>query len=184
MGGLCRPYDKCTKTGDNVIDVLQSENPTVRVPNAGDFDAYPHSEEQLTSFPVYCIEDEVSTRASGLPGGTGPSGVDGTHLKNLLLRHKWGSKRLYQEMAEWIELLSNTTPDYAVYRAVNSGHILAADKDPGVRGLSCGKICMRHWSQCNLDQTKGQAMATCQNKQMGTGLKSGIEGNLHAVRAI
>ena len=27
-------------------------------------------------------------------------------------------------------------------------------------------------------------MATCKNKQMGAGLKSGIEGNLHAVRAI
>ena len=27
-------------------------------------------------------------------------------------------------------------------------------------------------------------MSTCQNKQMGAGLKSGIDGNLHAVRAI
>ena len=110
--------------------------------------------------------------------------MDGTHLKNWLLRCKVSSERLRQEMAEGVELLSNSMPDYAAYRAVDSGCSLAADKDPGVRGLFCGKIWIRHWSQYNLDQTKDQAMATCKNKQMGAGLKSEIEGNLHAVHAM
>ena len=76
MGGLYRPYDKCTKTGEDVIDVLKSKYPAVRIPDAGDFDTYPDAEEQLFSFPVYCVEDEVATAASGLSGGARPSGVD------------------------------------------------------------------------------------------------------------
>ena len=65
-------------------------------------------------------------------------------LHTWLLRFNVSSKGLHQEMAERMELLSNATPDYAAYQAVNSGRSLAADKDPGVYGLSCGKIWMRH----------------------------------------
>ena len=50
------------------------------MPDTEDFDAYPHAEEQLSSFPVYCVEDEVVIGASRRSGGAGPSGVDGTHL--------------------------------------------------------------------------------------------------------
>ena len=55
--------------------------------------------------------------ASGLSGGARPTGVDSTHLKNWLLRYKVSSERLRQEMAEWVELLNNSMPDYAAYRA-------------------------------------------------------------------
>ena len=45
------------------------------------FDASPSIKEHLLSSPLYCVEDEVATGATGLSGGAGPSGVDGTHLK-------------------------------------------------------------------------------------------------------
>ena len=40
-GGLYRPYDKGTKTGENVIGVLKSKYPAVRIPDAEEFDTYP-----------------------------------------------------------------------------------------------------------------------------------------------
>ena len=106
-----------------MIDVIQSKYPKVRVPGAGDFDTYPHDEEQLPSFPVYYIEDEVVTGAAGLPSGAGSSEVDEDHLKNWILQYKVSSDCLCQcqEMIEGVEFLSNTSPDYVAYRAVNSG---------------------------------------------------------------
>ena len=47
IGGLYRPDNTCTKTGRVVLDVIRSKYREVRVPDGGDFDEYPHSEEQL-----------------------------------------------------------------------------------------------------------------------------------------
>ena len=55
MVGLYRPYDKCTKTAHNIINVLWSRYPEVKVPDAEEFDGYPHTEEELSSFPVYYV---------------------------------------------------------------------------------------------------------------------------------
>ena len=86
MGGLHRPYDKCTTTDNGVINVLRSKYAEIKVSDAGDVATYPHVDEQLTSSPVYCVEGEVATKAVGLSGSAGPSGVNGTHLKKWLLR--------------------------------------------------------------------------------------------------
>ena len=184
MGGLYKPYDKCSKTGASVIDVLRSKYPEIRVPEGDTFDPYDMDEEDLESPPVYCSQDNVAVAAARLSGAAGPTGVDGQMLKTWLLRYDIHSERLRQELGLWVELLSNTAPDYAMIRALNSGRCLAADKKPGVRGLSCGEIWMRLLSQCNLNQTKLQATVGCANAQLCAGLKAGIEGNLHAVRAI
>ena len=184
MGGLYKPNDKCSKSGERVIDVLRSKYPKLRIPDEEDFDHYPNAEEDLECFPVICSEDNVATAASGLKGAAGPTGVTGQALKSWLLRYGVQSDNLRIELSLWVEMLSNTSPDYACYRAMNSGRCLAADKLPGVRGLACGEIWMRLISQCNLDKTKGVATVECENVQLCAGLKAGIEGNLHAVRAV
>ena len=81
-------------------------------------------------------------------------------------------------------LLSNESPDYAMYRALNSSRILPADKHPGVRPLAAGETMMRLISACNMMQTGNQATVACGNTQLCAGTRAGIEGNLHAVRAI
>ena len=88
-------------------------------------------------------------------------------------------------MSKWVILLSNGSPDYAMYRAVNSALMMAADKKPGVRPLACGEIYMRLWGRCNLAaETRNLARDACGNIQACAGLKAGIEGMIHSVRAI
>ena len=43
---------------------------------------------------------------------------------------------------------------------------------------------MRLWSDCSHTKTKVAATNACGNTQLCAGLRSGIEANLHAVRAI
>ena len=62
--------------------------------------------------------------------------------------------------------------------------MLAADKKPGVRPLACGEIWMRLWADCLNTETKVGATTACGNVNLCAGLQAGIEGNLHAVRAI
>jgi len=183
-GGLFRPSDKCSKTGRPVIDVLREKHPEGIVPNAADFDEHPGGEELLDSPPVFCFEENVAKAAVKLSGGAGPCGVEGFTLKNWLLRHGETSEALRVEIANWVCWLSNGSPPYAAYRALNTVRALAADKRPGVRPLGCGETWMRLIANCNHLQSKVGATNACGNTQLCAGLQSGIEANLHAVKAI
>ena len=67
---------------------------------------------------------------------------------------------------------------------MKNSRVLPADKNPGVRPLAAGETIMRLISACNITQTGPQATTTCGNTQLCAGTRAGIEGNLHAVRAI
>ena len=183
-GGLFKPDDKCTKSGCPVIDVLREKHPEAVIPSDGDFDAHPGGPECLEAPPVYCYEETVAKAAAKLSGGAGPCGVEGILLRNWLLRHGNSSELLREELARWVCWLSNGSPPYAAYRALNAVRVLAADKRPGVRPLGCGETWMRLIANCNHQQTRNGATSACGNTQLCAGLRSGIEANLHAVRAI
>ncbi|KAL3826410.1 hypothetical protein ACHAXA_008618 [Cyclostephanos tholiformis] len=76
--------------------------------------------------------------------------------------------------------MSNGSPPYAAYRAVNTVRTVALDKCP----LGIGEVWMRLWSDCCHMKTKAAATTACKNTQLCAGLRSGIEANLHAVHAI
>ena len=183
-GGLYAPNDICIKTGRQVLDVLHEKHPDARIPKERVYDSYANSAELLEAMPIACYEEQISLQAAHLCGGAGPCGVDGTMLKEWLLRHEVSSERLREEMAHWVVWLSNDSPPFAAYRAVNSARMLAADKKPGVRPLACGEIWMRLWADCLNTETKVGATTACGNVNLCAGLRAGIEGNLHAVRAI
>ena len=105
-------------------------------------------------------------------------------LKNWLLCHGAQSERLRDVMAMWVDWLSNGSPPYAAYHAVNRVRTAALDKCPGVRPLWVGEVWMRLWSDCSHTNTKVEATNACGNTQLCAGLWSGIKANLHAVRAI
>ena len=87
-------------------------------------------------------------------------------------------------MADWVDWLSNGLPPYAAYRAVNTVWTVALDKCPGVWPLGVGEVWMRLWSDCSHMKTKAAVTIPCGNTQLRAGLRSGIEANLHAIRAI
>ena len=92
--------------------------------------------------PLYCAEDEVAKSGKTLGGCAGPTGVDGIMLKEWVLRKGVPSEKFHEEIARWVMLLSNESPPYTMYRALNSSRILPVDKNPGVRPLAAGKILM------------------------------------------
>ena len=183
-GGPFKPDDKCTKSGRPVIDVLREKHPKAVIPSDEEFDTHPDGPEAMESPSITCYEENVAKAASKLSGGAGPCGVEGIMLRNWLLWHGNNSELLREELGQWVYWLSNGSPPYAAYRALNAVRVLAADKRPGVRPLGCGETWMRLIANCNHLQTRNGATAACGNVHLCTGLRSGIEANLHAVRAI
>jgi hypothetical protein len=163
-GGLFRPSDICSKTGTLVLDVLRDKHPDAVVPTLDDFDVHPDTPHPLDTPLLCCFEEQVAKAVAKLSGGGGPCGVDGIMLRSWMLRHGAHSEHLRAELAHWVGWLSNGSPPYAAYRALNMVRELAADKHPGVR--------------------REMATVACGNTQLCAGLRSGIEASLHAVRAI
>ena len=64
MGGVLQPGDRCTKTGDRVMEVLRSKHPEARTPTAASLDSYPDRPPDLT--PVDITDDMVMAVAGQL----------------------------------------------------------------------------------------------------------------------
>jgi hypothetical protein len=182
-GRLFHPDDICPSSGRPVINVLRAKHPYAQIPALGDFDQYPDDNEHLESTPIYCYKEQVVKAEARLSVGAGPCVVEETMLWNWILCHEIHSKWLCEDMA-WVCWLSNGSPPYAAYRGLNTVQELAADKRPGIRPLGCGETWMCLIANCNHMQTWELATVACGNTQLCAGLRSGIEANLHAVRAI
>ncbi len=75
-----------------------------------------------------------------MSGSAGPSSFDAVMLKNCLLRYGRALSKLRQEMADWVEWLSNESPPWTAYRALMCRRLVALDKQPGVRPMAIGEI--------------------------------------------
>ena len=118
-----------------------------------------------------------------ISGEAGPSGVDAELAKDWLLRHKVCSEELRVEIAHWTMVMVNRSPDYATYRGLNVGRMLASDKEPGVHPICCGEIWLHLIYKAAIDgEAKTLARRACGNVQLCAGLQAGIEGNLHALK--
>ena len=71
-GGVLQPGDRCTKTGERVIDMLRTKHPEARTPTAASLDSYPSRPLELT--PVEITKDTVTAVARRLSGGAGQGG--------------------------------------------------------------------------------------------------------------
>ena len=186
LGDLYLPTDTCTKTGRPVIDILREKHPDPTIPDESHFDEYSAevTEESMTTMSLYFTDKDVAKAAKGLGGCAGPAGIGGLVLRGWVLRKGVPFKKLRIELAKWAELMSNGSPPFTLYRAMNHNRVLPADKKPGVRPLIVGEIMMRLISVCIIEQVGPQATTACGNTQPCAGTRAGIKGNLHAVRAI
>ena len=83
-GGVLQPGDRCTKTGDRVMEVLRAKNPEAWTPTAEILDSYPDRPLELT--PADITQDTVTAVAGRLSVGAGPGGTDSVSLQRWLLR--------------------------------------------------------------------------------------------------
>jgi hypothetical protein len=185
-GGVRQPDDLCSKAGRPVWQVLADKHPALRDPEAvgaadGAFEPYadlPHA------VPVCVTQDDVEAISSRLSGAAGPGGTDAVELSNWLLRFGTESEALRVEMAAWTNWLANTHPPWAAYRAMMANRLVALDKEPGTRPVGIGEVYRRLWAKCLLKAIGSQATAACGNYNLCAGLQAGIEGAVHAVRAV
>ena len=117
-GGILLPDEKDEKTGDTVLDVLQSKHPEAQIPDAKNFKAY----ETCPDLPDLDITEEVAcTVARRLWGSAGPGGSDATAVQQWLLRFGEASSELRKASAEFTTWLANESPPWAAYRPLRSG---------------------------------------------------------------
>ena len=72
--GVLLTEDNCTKTGEQVMEVLRTKHPDACPPLAAYLDAYPNNPPEMV--PVDITNDVVSAVAGRLSGGAGPGGTD------------------------------------------------------------------------------------------------------------
>ena len=67
---VLQPGDRCTKTGDRVMEMPRTKHPDTSTPTSASLYSYPGRTPELT--PVDITEDTVKAVAGRLLGGDGP----------------------------------------------------------------------------------------------------------------
>ena len=84
-GRVLKPGDQCTKTGDQVMDVLCAKHPEARTPTWASLESYLGRPLELTQVDI--TKDTVTTVPGRLRGGAGPGGgADSVSIQHWLLR--------------------------------------------------------------------------------------------------
>jgi hypothetical protein len=110
--GVLLPMDSCTKTGRPVMEVLRSQHPDTWILDLEDPHciAFEHYNEVLVEILTDCTSKDLKMLALWMSGSAGPSSFDAVMLRNCLLRWGRASGKLREELAAWVEWLSNESP--------------------------------------------------------------------------
>ena len=181
-GGVLLPEEKCTKTGERVMEVLRTKHPDARPPSVASLDAYPNNPPEMVS--VVITDNVVAVVAGRLLGGVGPGGTDSVSLQHWLLRFGAASRELRLIVADFGEWLYNGWPPWSAYHAMMSGRLIALEKCPGIRLVGIGETWRRLLAKCLLRVTGQEAKAACGTEQLAGGVETGIEGAIQAMRLL
>ena len=107
-GGVLQPGDRCTKTGDRVMEVLRKKHPEARTHKTANLDSYPGRPPELT--PVDTTEDTVTEVARRLSGVAGPGGKDSVSLHHWLLGFGAATAEHRLIVRDFVELVGNGWP--------------------------------------------------------------------------
>ena len=80
--------------------------------------------------------------------------------------------------------LANGSSPWAAYREFMSGHLLALEKQPGVRTVGGGETWRHLFANIVLKVTVPEAIMACQDDHMFARIKAGIYGAIHGVQAL
>ena len=181
QGGVLQMDDLDSKSGLPVLEVLQSKHPDAIIPP-------PEALEDYASVPSFVPLDITPCTVEGvarkMSGGAGPGGVDSIALQSWLLRFGKESCGLREAIASFTRWMANDSPPWAAYRAFMSNRLIALDKCPGVRPVGVGEVWRRLFAKCVIKVAGGQAKDACGTSQLCAGLEAGIEGAVHAVKAL
>ena len=94
------------------------------------------------------------------------------------------SGKLRDSMAELARQLSNSIFEWSDIHALMANHLIALDKCPGVRPIGIGEEPRRILGKAIALATRYEVEDVCGASQLCSGLKSGIEGAVHALREV
>ena len=177
-GGILSPDDDAGK-GKTVQEILQSKHPEQKAP---DPEAFLACDELPVLIDIDVTGEHVLKTAPRLSGGAGVSALDATQWHNLLLKHGGASEKLRESIAALTRRLANTIVDWDDIRAMKASKLIALDKCPGVRPIGIGDVAARLCAKVMLFITGDDVQSECLADQICSGLKSGIEGSIHAFR--
>ena len=72
------------------------------------------------------------------PGASGPGGTDSEALHGWLLKVREDRKRIRTSVENFVDWLANGIPPWAAYCVFKFGHLIALDKQTGVRLVGFG----------------------------------------------
>ena len=154
-GGVFHPGEICSKTGQNILEVLCLKHPGARPPTASRFEAYGGKTPAL--MPVDITDETVTSVTRQLSGYAGPRGTESFSLQHWLLRFgvtSAGLRHIIREFGDW---MTNGCPPWEVYRALMSGSLIGFDKCPCVRKVGVGETWQWMLEKCMLAATRAEA---------------------------
>ena len=164
------------------MEVLRTKHPDARLPTVANMDTYPEFPPDLV--PVYITNNKVAEVGGRLSRGEGRGGTDSVTLQNWLLHFGAASRELRLIVAYFVEWLSNGRPQWAAYRYMIIGRLIALGKQPGVRLVGVRETWRRMMATCVLRVIGKEAKAACRIEQLAGGVESGIESRMNAMRLL
>ena len=116
-------------------------------------------------------------------GSSGPVDTELEALQGWLLKVGGGSTRLSTSIEIFVDWLANGSLPWAAYCAFMSGQIIAIDKNPGVRPVGVKETLQRLFAKIVLKVKGTEATKACQDDQMFSRLKAGINNAINGVQA-
>ncbi len=120
----------------------------------------------------------VAMMAPKLHVGARPSSVDMWALHCWLVQVGRSSSKLQEEMASWVDWLTNYNPPWAMYWALMAQQLVALDKQPATQPVGIREVWQRLLAKCILAEEGEQGKSACGSTQLCVRMKAGIEGSL------
>ena len=148
-------------------------------------DAFVNCEELPILLEVTITEAHLQKTAHKLYGSAGPSGADSTLWQAMLLKYGNHSKELREAIAVLTEIQAHIIVEWVEVRVQKAKREIALRKLPaGVRPIGVGELCDRCPDKTMLEVTGDDVKNVCNTDQLCSGIKSGMEGAIHAIRQL
>lgn len=182
--GILHPNTEIDSNGKTVFDILKEKHPNKTEPDEKLF-SMPSEMSELPYMPQILISNEIVEKvARKLHGGGGPGGSNSEHWSDFILRHGQASHQLRDAVASLANKLCNHDVEWKQVHALMSCRLIALNKNPGVRPIGIGECLRRILSKCLIEVTRDDVTDACKSNQLCGGIKSGIEGGIHAMDSL